>query len=125
MGVDVNLYAQGVVTDDELVAANAYLTEHLGEHDEHDEWLSRSDSYDTPRVEFCTWNRYYGPGYERGPWPTIYGHIRALRAALPKCAIHYGGDSDEWGVECDDAYLEEIWQHWLGPDGQAYRRPRA
>ena len=124
MGIDVILYAVGDVTDETLAAANAYLEEHLGEHDKYaDAWLIRS-KWEPERVEFSTFNRYYGPGYERGPWPFIYSHIRALERALPACAIFYGGDTDDDGSPVSDPMLEEMWEHWLGPHGQDYRKPR-
>lgn len=121
MGIDVDLYAIGDVTDEQLAAAEEYLSARFGPHDEYDDsWLSRANYY-VDRVEFNTADRFYGPGYERGSWPTIYGHIRALRAALPNCAIHYGRDVEDDCPEVTDGELEAIWQHFLGPDGNAYR----
>ena len=120
MGVDVNLYAKGVVTDNELMRANDYITERLGVCDLfYSDWLTRSD-YD--RVAFSTMQRYYGPHYERGDWPTIYSDIRVLKGALPECTVHYGGDYDNECPEVDDNYLDDIWNHWLGPHGQDYRK---
>lgn len=128
MGVDVNLYAVGDVTARELAAAEEFIIERCGEADEFfGAWLTRGDLayYGSPRVELGTMGRYYGPGYERGDWPTIHNQILSLRAALPMCTIHYGGDGEDDCPEATDAYLAEIWQHYLGPDGFAYRRPRA
>lgn len=123
MGVDVNLYAEGAVSDAELAAANAYLDERLyGRDTYYEHWLARSE-YGHDRIEFCTLSRYYGPSYERGDWPTIYGYILAMRAALPNCVVRYGGDTDPDAPEADDEYLAEIWEHFLGPHGADYRQP--
>lgn len=119
MGVDVVLYAKGEVSDAELEAANCFLSARL--YGRSDDWLGRS-AYDPDVVEFDSWGRYYGPGYERGDWPTIYGHIVALRAALPGCTVHYGADSDmDDPPAVTDADLAKIWAHFLGPHGADYR----
>lgn len=123
MGIDVNLYAVGKVTAAGLEAAEVFISERCDDRDGcYETWLRRS-AYGPDRIEFQTLHRYYGPGYERGPWPVIHNYIVTLRAALPGCTVHYGGDSD-WGnsPEATDDYLAEIWQHYLGPDGFAYFR---
>ncbi|HEU5026635.1 MAG TPA: hypothetical protein VFV01_17090 [Spirillospora sp.] len=125
MGIDVNLYAEGHVPDDRLAEASAYLLARCSIVDTFDgKWpvLARENSYDRPRVVLSTMSRYYGPGYERGDWPSIYGAIRLLRAALPECRVFYGGDSSEDGQECTDEFLSEMWDHFLGPHGDDYRR---
>ena len=80
-----------------------------------EEWFA------SPRVNVCTMSRYYGPGYERGPWPDIYGAIRTLQAAFPEAKVFYGGDTSDDGIECTGEYLAEIWEHFLGPHGNDYR----
>ena len=125
MGIDVNLYAEGDVTDDELAAANTYLIARCDIADEWDktgsvlarvnhEWLPR------PRIELKTMVRYYGECYERGPWPNIYGAIRLMQTALPQCRVFYGGDTSAEGIECSEEYLAELWEHFLGPHGDDY-----
>lgn len=39
------------------------------------------------------WQRYYGPGYERGNWPVIRSTAEWLEVNLPVHEIWYGGDS--------------------------------
>lgn len=128
MGVDVNLYAEVVPNEERLAQAEEFFTARCGIGDPWPEesgtvlsvaaheWLS------WPRVEVSTFARYYGPGYERGDWPTIYGAIRTLQAAFPNSRVFYGGDGDDCGVECTDEHLAEIWAHFLGPSGDGYRR---
>ena len=133
MGIDVNLYAEGVVSDEELAAAIEYLRHRLDyfvwqpSHGEERSILTRrgwssSPDPDGTRIEVNTLERYYGPHYERGCWPRIYGAILLLRAALPQCTIYYGGDTSDDGLEATDELLTEYWAHFLGPDGDAYRR---
>lgn len=68
--------------------------------------------------------RYYEPGYERGNWPKIYGCIRAIQRLFPGAIIRYGSDSDHWRDRpiVTDEFLESVWEHYMGPDGHAYRR---
>lgn len=124
MGIDVNLYAEGTVTDVELATAEAFMVERFGEAP-FQVWLSRSSGWpeeEDHRVEFCCMERVYIPGYERGSWPTIYGYIRAMQAAFPSLPVHYGGDSDDYPPLATDAEMGRIWQHWVGPHGDDYHR---
>jgi hypothetical protein len=124
MGIDVNLYAEGVVTDEEMVAAEAVMVERFGKPETGDAWLERVTSgmdHDFEnRIEFQCLNRYYGPGYERGYWPVIYGMIRAMQAAFPRCTVYYGGDASDDGDEVTDASMAAIWNHWTGPNWDDY-----
>jgi hypothetical protein len=57
------------------------------------------DEYDPiPTLEVHTLMRYYGPGYERGHWPSIRAMGDWLAEALDGVSeVRYGGDSaDEW-----------------------------
>lgn len=120
MGIDVNMYATGTVTDEQFAEAVAYLELHLGKPEYGDAWIEHDR--DEGRIYFQSMDRYYGPGYERGYWPSIYSEILALRTALPGCSVHYGSDTSDDADEIDDAELARIWEHWLGPHGQDYRR---
>lgn len=126
MGVDAQIYAEGDITDEQVEAANLYLAERCGAmrwayREDPNEPLLHWTDYPERRLEVFTGSRYYGPGYERGDWPVIYACIVALRAALPHCKVFYSGDTVDYGMEATDEYLAEIWAHWLGPDGLAYR----
>ena len=124
MGVDVNLYVTGDVSDEDAVRVNALLLDRCDRF--VDDWtgegvvFSPTDAYDEPRWQVSTMARYYGPGYERGPWAEIAAAIILLRHALPGRTVHYGGDSDDACPVVDDEYLAEIWAHWAGPDGDDY-----
>lgn len=122
MGVDVNLYAIGAVTDEELAEAERFVAERMeGSPDWGEAWLERSEG-EPSRIDFATLSRYYGPGYERGFWPRIHNYIMAFRAALDgKAVVHYGPDSD-WpeAPEADDERMADLWAHWLGGHGLAY-----
>jgi hypothetical protein len=126
MGLDVNLYAEGEVTDEEFEPANAYLKNRSNLAEDwrstgyvitrrNDEWLPG------PRIELETMHRYWGPGYERGPWGSIYEAIRLMQHAFPACTVFYGNDSTDEGQECTEEMLAEFWEHFLGPNGDDYR----
>lgn len=117
MGIDVNLYAEGEVSDDELAAANALFAERSQLDGDEGVYWQRDKYSDTPRVERNTLARFYGPHYERGPWPDIYADILLARVAFPNCKIHYGGDSDLDSPEATDETLADTWAWWLGPHG--------
>lgn len=87
-----------------------------------EEFTQDGDSiFPAPGETFITvnwWARYYGIGYERGPWPII----RAICEWLGHNAgeVWYGGDSS--GV-CAEPYLslrDEIDAHWLAKGSFPY-----
>lgn len=124
MGVDVNLYAEADPSPEELATAEEFFTarSNIGYGAEANLVIEDMEWFSRPRVTVDTMARYYGPGYERGPWPDIYGAIRTLQAAFPEAKVFYGGDTSDDGIECTDEYLAEIWEHFLGPHGDDYRR---
>jgi hypothetical protein len=124
MGVDVNLYAESdaPISDERLAEAAAFFTARIGEGDEFFSETLQRDPYPIPggkpRIEWNTGTRYYGPGYERGYWPTIYAAILTMQAALPECTVYYGGDTTDDGEECTADFLARLWLHFLGPRGR-------
>jgi len=64
--------------------------------------------------------RYYGPGYERGPWPDIASLILYLLAAENVDAVWYDGDSGWGSVRIDRERLEEINDHWIKNGNRPY-----
>ena len=50
-------------------------------------------SDDEQFINVQLFGRYYGAGYERGDWPSIYATIEWLRINIPQGSIWYGGDS--------------------------------
>lgn len=135
MGVDVVLYGVGQISDERLTEANAYLKSRVdpgfiwdddGEgalvRSTGSSWLACGDAR-PDLIEFRTLYRYYGPGYERGSWPDIFAAIVAFKYACPELTVYYESDSGDF-YECStpatDEYLDELWKHYLGPDGVAY-----
>lgn len=69
-------------------------------------------------LEVSTAMRYYGPGYERGPLVVIL----AMASYLGRFGtVYYGSDGDARLRALDAEYRDELWQHFVGPDGLAYR----
>lgn len=129
MGIDVNLYAETTATADQLEAArsvfrrSAISDDYESNGKVHWRCLEFEDETDWrgPRVVANVTCRYWGIAYERGDWPSIYGAIRLLQAAFPEAQVFYGGDTSDDGDLCTDEYLAELWAHFLGPNGNAYR----
>lgn len=122
MGLDVTLFVEGDVTDEQIEAAEKLFAERsLLDTWGDSVYIQRSD-YHPGRVERKTLHRYYGPGYERGDWPMIYADILLMRAAFPGMTVYYGSDCQDTWDEATDEVLAEIWQHWAGPNGWNYRR---
>lgn len=60
-------------------------------HFPHMDW----DNYEpAPTIQVSSLDRYYGLGYERGPWPAIRAMGEWLAANIPG-ELRYGGDSDD------------------------------
>lgn len=132
MGIDVNLYAVVSPSPEQLATAEAYFKgrDHgFADNSVYGDPESPvlvldlgADWRDFPRVEVYTLSRYYGPGYERGHWPAIYGAILTLQAAFPSAPVYYGGDSTDDGELVTQEFLEAMWLHFLGPNGDSYHR---
>ena len=116
MGIDVNLYIEGIVTDDELNAAVTFFKE-------RELRGTPTRSTDDPNRIYIDMDgaRYYGPHYVRGPWPDIAVCIMAAVAAFPTCTVHYGGDENLDSPIVDDDLLADYWAHYFGPHWNDYR----
>jgi hypothetical protein len=116
MGIDAEIYAKG-----DLTRADVWFELETTSH--KDFGLDNGWWNDTVFVD--TIERWYGPGYERGYWPTIYKMIRQMQAMYPKAIVYYRSDNlahDKPGMECTAENLEQLWQHYLGPNGDDYHR---
>lgn len=67
--------------------------------------MSRGSSQEGATHELSSMTRYYGPHYERGPWPFIAAYLLELMADQNVEAIWYGGD--------DRDFLEPVTFEWL------------
>jgi len=55
----------------------------------------------------CPWERFYGPGYERGSWPNIKAAIQATGATA------YGSDDGAYAmVDITPRLIELLDEHW-------------
>ena len=126
MGIDAEIYVEGVATPEQMARATEMLIEICPEP----EWFERDgrkarapiiekDWGYGPRIEINTLQRYWGPGYERGDWPTLYTMIRIMGVVFER-PVFYGGDTSDWGIECTPEFLEEQWKHQLCPDYNRY-----
>lgn len=133
MGVDCEIYVKGEMSYGQVVRAAEYVKERipfgmLFDSDIHDGPFNVSDAADhddgQERLELYVSTRYYGPGYERGDWPSIYAAIRLMQTAFPNQDVYYGGDNTDDHPVVTDEMIASLWDHYLGPDSQAYHRRR-
>ena len=68
--------------------------------------------------------RYYGPGYERGPWPRIAGVLMALHAAPNVETVWYFGDCSDGDEPFTPERVQEFIAHYMQEGDRPYRRPR-
>ena len=134
MGIDVLMYAETNPTAQELEAArdlfrrSAIADDYSVDGELKWSCLEFEDEDETEqssmRVVANVTCRYWGPGYERGDWPSIYGAIRLLQTAFPTARVFYGGDSDDAAEEVTEDLLQEMWEHFMGPNGNNSRTRR-
>lgn len=117
MSVDVRFTITAAEPIDELE-----LAEHSAAfHTEFRDWeryplLTRDDYADYPSrcLESSVVERYYGPGYERGPWPRIrdMGDWLMLRFGETAVVGYMGDCDDSPGVPWPEARAEcdELWR---------------
>lgn len=68
------------------------------------------DGY-THELSSCT--RYYGIGYERGPWPDIAAYLLELLADPNVEAVGYGGDSSDHRETVTLEWLTQMNLHYI------------
>jgi hypothetical protein len=71
--------------------------------------------------ELSSLTRYYGPGYERGPWPDIAATLLELLADENIEDVGYGGDSDEYVEPVTLAWLTQMNLHYIDNADRPYR----
>lgn len=71
-------------------------------------------------AEFQTMWRYWGPGYERGPWFDISG-VLMTAMGMVGLEVRYGSDADDEPPIMTSQRMVEYWNHFCGPHGNDYR----
>lgn len=127
MGVDVVMLAKisEELTDKQIKQLSYKISEAIGHNqfwaepkkgtfalvrtdDEYDyERLPRDISQTGTLLSVQTTWRYYGPGYTRGPWPTIAATIEWLKRN--GFDVYYGGDGGQPLFLMDAVAMENIW----------------
>ena len=118
MGIDIKAYIRGALSP-EIHERVHNAVQSIG----GDGIAFRAAHGEDPALTFCTsWRSYYGPGYERGPWPVISAVLDILRAVAPDGEVYYHGDSS-WYFELPPFTREDqdaVWRHWAGPHWDDY-----
>lgn len=73
--------------------------------------------------EIATYCRYYGPGYERGPWPLIAATLMALHASENVETVWYFGDCHESDAPFTPERVLEFSAHYMREGDRPYRNP--
>lgn len=109
------------VTAQDVATLNKRLHEMLQQTNNGGEFEYENDG----TAELFTYWRYYGPGYERGPWLYIAAVLRTAIAVLPNALVYYASDT-EWYYESTPPMtidrLEQFWRWFEGPHGDDYRK---
>ena len=123
MGLDVSIRVKGPVSYEELEAADKFVKARVfAPPDYEDKWFVHLGE-NGEEAQFVTLSRYYGPGYERGNWPDIYGYVRLTQAAFPGHEVYYGSDSGyRLGLLVTEEFLQSLWDWYLGPHGNDYHQ---
>ena len=92
-------------------------------YQERDEVVSY---YGVPYTEYMVnvnlASRYYGPGYERGDFPTIYLVWKWIKFNIPGVVVYYGGDSDSEFEEATEISMNGMLEYFLKEGNDPYRR---
>jgi hypothetical protein len=121
MGIDAVIHIRGIRNAQLLEELNERIGSVLFEQDRNEKYgnyFAFSDDFDD-EAEFQTVWRYWGPGYERGPWFDISGVLMAAMG-MTGMEVCYGGDTDEPELMTPER-LAHYWQHFCGPNGNDYR----
>ena len=76
----------------------------------------------THEIDQC-W-RYYGPGYERGPWPSIAAVLMALHASPNVETVWYFGDCSDGDGPFTPERVNEFSAHYMAEGDRPYRGTR-
>lgn len=71
--------------------------------------------------EITQYWRYYGPGYERGPWPSIAATLMALYACENVEVVWYFGDCSETDYPFTRDRVQEYNAHYMANGDRPYR----
>ena len=83
--------------------------------------VSESDYIPGYTHELSSCTRYYGPGYERGPWPQISAYLLELLADPNIEAVGYGSDSSDYREPVNLEWLTQMNLHYIDNEERPYR----
>lgn len=83
--------------------------------------VSDSSYVDGYTHELSSMTRYYGPGYERGPWPSIAAYLLELLADPNIEAVGYGGDNSDYRETVTLEWLTRMSLHYIDNGKRPYR----
>ena len=81
------------------------------------EWAQEGSTHEIDML----W-RYYGPGYERGPWPKIAAVLMALHACSNVETVWYFGGCSDSDAPFTPERVQEYNEHYMVNGDRPYRR---
>ena len=117
MGIDAEIYcelSEGHEPTDLFLPPGCWLTE----TDEHEREFGMTH-------EVWTGDRYYGPHYERGPWPSLCAVLMSLFASTNVRRVWYFGDNQDLAhvVPITRDEVLSISMHYMTHGERPYRDP--
>jgi hypothetical protein len=116
MGIDVEVYVE---TTPEFADAGGLDYPHFGFEGVEEARFGPDGA--THRL--LSGMRYYGPHYERGPWPQICAALMDLMQEPEVKRVWYFGDSWEGGAPLTIDEVLEISRHYMTHGERPYRDP--
>lgn len=114
MGVDLRLWAVGDFSDADIARLDERVSA-MGGH------IVRKQS-GAPGVEWVSLTRYWGPGYERGPWPNIFAVWKLLSTTGNPVFYSDDGATEQYEEPFTQSDADRFWDHWVSDYGNAYER---
>jgi hypothetical protein len=121
MGLDAVIEIHGIRNAQSLADLNTRIGSILHTQELNADYGNYFKFTENDVAEFQTMWRYWGPGYERGPWFDISG-VLMTAMGMVGLEVRYDSDSNMDNPEImTPQRLAEYWRHFCGPNGNDYR----
>ena len=120
MGLDAQIEIRGIRNAHSLQELNERIEDVLRTQSWSDDYGNFFKFEAADVAVFQSMWRYWGPGYERGPWFDISG-VLMTAMGMTGLEVYYGSDCEEITLMTPER-MAEYWRHFCGPNGADYRR---
>lgn len=120
MGLDVEIHLRGELSPQLVGQINKHLSPIINANDAE---YGNFFEYGTDgAARFRTMWRYWGRGYERGPWDGISFVLHVVMGFPGVDEVRYGHDSGDDPEVMTPDRLSELWDHYRSPDFNNYNK---